>query len=480
MSHQQFLYKNFEFNPNTGELKLSYSVDDRYNFQEVFNFTIANSSVFKRRYAADINLRTAIQKACWALHLMAGISYYKAFLTPTITINTTMPDREEATFFEKFFLYGLGEFAYRNNLDLKPIVHFPSVYDSHHQATAMHDGNDNSEPTGDFSATNEPTYLIAVGGGKDSAVSIEILKELIHNNRRLAVCYCSSANPPAVLVNSVQQAQLLSLPIKRQISPLLISINQEVERHHAYNGHVPITAINSFACLLNALINNYSTVIFSNERSANVGNVEHHGMIANHQWSKSWEAEQLMHNFWEEKIVQDVEYMSLLRPLSEMAIAKIFAQKCREYFYIFSSCNRNFKLFNTSGRMLWCNNCDKCRFVFLILAAFINKTELINIFGSNLLNDPEQLEGYRELLGLSGHKPFECVGEIEEARAAIGLILQRGEYQEDAGFKQLCTELQALGYHEEQFHRSIEQALTPDFQQGYLELNMQTILQRYL
>ena len=40
---------------------------------------------------------------------------------------------------------------------------------------------------------------------------------------------------------------------------------------------------------------------------------------------------------------------------------------------------------------------------------------MINIFGKNLFEDETQLEGFKELCGVSGFKPFECVGEIEES-----------------------------------------------------------------
>jgi hypothetical protein len=49
------------------------------------------------------------------------------------------------------------------------------------------------------------------------------------------------------------------------------------------------------------------------------------------------------------------------------------------------------------------------------------RDRLIGIFGRNLLAKPAHEHSFRELTGLAGQKPWECVGEIEEGRRVPGM-----------------------------------------------------------
>jgi hypothetical protein len=69
----------------------------------------------------------------------------------------------------------------------------------------------------------------------------------------------------------------------------------------------------------------------------------------------------------------------------------------------------------------WCGVCPKCQFVFLALAPFLPKPRLMAIFGRNLLDEPALAAGFDALIEYREHKPFECVGEGRESRAAISM-----------------------------------------------------------
>ena len=161
-----------------------------------------------------------------------------------------------------------------------------------------------------------------------------------------------------------------------------------------------------------------------------MGNLAIEGFDVNHQYSKSFDFEsELAHYF--QSLLPGFRYFSLLRPLSELEIAKLFSRSPR-YHAVFSSCNGNYKLNNTAAKTArWCLNCPKCRFVFLALAPFLPKTELLAIFGGNLLADPAQQSGFAALVGRGTHKPFECVGEIEESQAAFFLLTQNPVWQQE-------------------------------------------------
>jgi len=107
-----------------------------------------------------------------------------------------------------------------------------------------------------------------------------------------------------------------------------------------------------------------------------------------------------------------------LRYLDEVHIAELFS-KYPQYFTAFRSCNKG------SKEDKWCNNCPKCLFAFIMLYPFLDNKNLMNIFGENLFEKPNLLKTTKELLGISGHKPFDCVGTYKESRKAISLALKK-------------------------------------------------------
>ncbi|HQY50643.1 MAG TPA: endonuclease domain-containing protein, partial [Thermomonas sp.] len=139
-------------------------------------------------------------------------------------------------------------------------------------------------------------------------------------------------------------------------------------------------------------------------------------------------------------VAADLQYYSLLRPLSELAVARQFAKTDR-YDAHFSSCNRNFHILGERPTSRWCGVCPKCHFVFLALAPFLPKLRLVGIVGRNLLDDAAQQAGYDALLEYGDHKPFECVGEGRESRAAMATLAQRAEWREDVLVKRFANQI---------------------------------------
>jgi hypothetical protein len=192
-----------------------------------------------------------------------------------------------------------------------------------------------------------------------------------------------------------------------------------------------VTAVNSAILALAAILVDADQVVFSNERSASYGSLIPGTGEVNHQWSKGWGFERDFAAQLRRTVAADLRYYSLLRPLSELAVARQFARSDR-YDAHFSSCNRNFHLLGERPAQRWCGVCPKCHFVFLALAPFMPKPRLLNIFGRNLLDDPGQAPGFDALLEYRDHKPFECVGEGSESRAAMAALASIPSWREDA------------------------------------------------
>ncbi len=336
------------------------------------------------------------------LSLAASLSYFKAFAPAEMRVPDGLTAQERA-FLAAATTFGLGEFAYVNDL--------PEVFDTHIAGPelAADDTTDDAPPA-------PARLLVAVGGGKDSIVSIEALRDAGFEVELFSV------NSYAPIENTAAVAGLPLRSVRRRLDPALFRLNEA----GAPNGHVPVTAVNSILAVLTALALGFDTVVFSNEASSSYGNVVWHGRTVNHQWSKSLEFEGLLRDSLPAGAPQ---YLSLLRPITELRIARRFADHTA-YHQVFTSCNRAFKL-QEHERTTWCGNCPKCRFVFLCLAPFLSRDALLAIFsGRDLFADESQFEGFLELLGAEGLvKPFECVGEPDECRVALTLLRDHPDWQ---------------------------------------------------
>ncbi|QOW22784.1 UDP-N-acetyl-alpha-D-muramoyl-L-alanyl-L-glutamate epimerase [Novilysobacter avium] len=408
-----FRFVRCDFDPITGTATLVYAFDDGPELVETVTVPGAPFELDDARGAA-------VERALRLLHLVAGVSYYKAATPSKILIDSYAIDAATARLMETIYLNGLGEFAYRNGLDLHDRIRFPA--DAEDAASAA-------------SAGLRGHALVAIGGGKDSLVSIEALRALGIDQ---TVTWIGGSQ---LIKACAERTGLPTLNIGRALAPQLFDFN----RQGAWNGHIPVTAVNSAILVLAALLRGVDQVVFSNERSASYGSLirSEDGQTTtevNHQWSKGWAFESAFGDYVARHVAADLNYYSLLRPLSELAVARQFA-RIDHYDAWFSSCNRNFHILGERPVNRWCGVCPKCHFVFLALAPFMPKARLVGIFGRNLLDDPAQTAGYDSLLEYHDHKPFECVGEGIESRAAMAALVDRAEWREDALVKRFAEEI---------------------------------------
>jgi UDP-N-acetyl-alpha-D-muramoyl-L-alanyl-L-glutamate epimerase len=391
-------------------------VELHYGYQSGLRF--CESVDFHAPLPRASGLRQSFDAACSALCALAGVSYYKAFVPKRIVVEAPPLGESQLAFFRDLYLNGLGEFAVRNGLDLSDRVHFTSAAPAATTSAPAH------EPLPRRAA-------VLVGGGKDSLVSVEALRAAHEPMTLFAV------NPKKPILDCAAASGLPFLKVTRTLDPELFALNEA----GAYNGHVPITAIVSFIAIAAAFVQGFDAVVLSNERSANEATLEKDGVAVNHQFSKTSAAETEIARYVREHVSPTLDYFSLLRPLSELHIAQIFGKASR-YDGAFTSCNRAFRLRAAAPSERWCCDCPKCRFVFLMLATALPFERMIAIFGENLLDDESQLTGYEELTGLSGHKPWECVGEIGESCAAVLKLSARPEWKESFILRSLAPRLE--------------------------------------
>jgi hypothetical protein len=385
-----------------GKVTLSYALDEEIAFVEQLQLPIASREQLSE---ADIE---QVQPLLSLLHWVAGVSYFKTALPPQIVSDTTPPSPAVATLLEALYSEGLGELAYTNSLPGLPSPRFDGGASATPPVTAAASIAQPSDTTPE--ETKPQRILVPVGGGKDSAVAIEIVRQ---SGCELALFSIGDAAP---IMRTVAAAGLPHLLARRTLDPALPALNDA----GAFNGHVPITAIVTCVALLTAALNGFDAVAMANERSASAGNVVWDGVEVNHQFSKGLRAERLLSAALAE-VAPGLRSFSVLRPASELAIARAFARSER-YHDAFTSCNAIFRLDPALRAASWCCDCPKCRFVFLALAPFSEPAHLRAVFGRDLLAEDDQFDGFALLTATGGHKPFECVGEEQESLAAIRLL----------------------------------------------------------
>lgn len=379
-SYNTFVFRSYTFNVDTKTLSLTYGYDESITFIEtyVFDFDFIE-------YSAEA-LDTAFQH----LFFIAGVSYYKAYLAPGIRVDQGQIDLQLATFLSDTYQKGLGEFFYVNHLDPRASINFPI----------------NQQQIRNMVSVTSDGCLVGLGGGKDSLVSVELLR----NNQDVTTW---SLGHGTQLQPLVERVGLPHFAVRRNWDKKLLELN----KNGAYNGHVPISAILACVGIVVAILSGKRDVVVSNEHSANEPTLSYNGVAINHQYSKSEEFEADYQRLLRSTFGDTIRYYSLLRPFSEIRISELFANHFSTYKDVFSSCNRAFV--HSSDQMSWCGECPKCAFVFLAFTPFINGTELERLFGKNLLTDKSLVNTYRQLLGIEGDKPLECVGEIQESRSAM-------------------------------------------------------------
>ena len=389
---QTFYFTWYDFDPTTLKASFFYSFDHEINFTETIDFVCPE---FTPINTIDSEIMHTL---LFHLSLAIGISYYKLYPTQNLVIESWSLTEDQKAFWKTFYIQGLGEFFFRNNLSPVWLINFIN-------GTKI-------TPQKPFSSSSQ-IPMIAIGWGKDSIVSIELIKKL--NIPFYTSTFGKDYYLHKVVGDKIWAPRLLMV---RTIDPLLFDMNQQ----GYYNGHVPISGIIAFVLTTAAYLYNYKYIIMSNEKSANEGNTVMDGIEINHQRSKSYQFESDFSEYIKKYLSPDVEYFSLLRGIYELKIAKLFS-KYSEYFDIFSSCNNNFKIIEknktTAHRRCW--HCPKCAFVYTTLRPYLNDEDTQNIFGQELYDNRKLFTTYKELLGIDGIKPFECVGTNEEVTYAMYL-----------------------------------------------------------
>ncbi len=392
--YPEFIYEGYEATEGEKGLELC------YHFQIPGLARFSPSWKFPK---GDLKRGALRKQLIFSLGMVELVSYWKLTCSPCVVVKAGYLSPEQIRWWKDLYFHGLGEFFYVNQINnVDPEEFMELVVDP----SLEKDTRELPQET-----WKEDTVLVPIGGGKDSAVTLELLKEAG------ASCYGYVINPRGATIHTAEVAGIPNdrmILVKRTLDKTMLDLNQQ----GYLNGHTPFSAIVAFSSLIAAALYGLPYIALSNESSANESTVS--GSTVNHQYSKSFHFEKAFHQYVEDYLPGSSCYFSLLRPLSEFQIARYFAEK-KQYHEIFRSCNVG------SKEDVWCGHCSKCLFVSLILSPFLRQDEVIHIFGRDMLEDESLYPLLEKLTGIQEEKPFECVGSRDEVNTAIVLTIRRLE-----------------------------------------------------
>ena len=410
---ESFIYEDFHYSVENGE------------FHAVFDFVLKPYCHFERNEMESRNLKQIefhpnfkipsrsfyhwhdipkplLDNIIFHIGMIELISYWKIACPKQVIVKPFALDEEQIKWWKKLYFNGLGEFFYVNGIQTNINDFMTIMY-----------GRGVPRPCKSSSLLTEQT-LIPVGGGKDSVVTLELLKNCIPAipliiNPRGATNDCVAA---------AGYTEDQTAIIKRTLDPTMLKMNAE----GYLNGHTPFSAMLAFYTVLLGFATKSKYIALSNESSANEPTVP--DTEINHQYSKSVAFENDFRQYVKKYIDADIQYFSFLRPLNELQIARFFS-RAKDYHKVFRSCNAGSKTDS------WCGKCPKCLFTWLALSPFLKRSELTDIFGKDLLKDNDLRHTLDQLDGSVEVKPFECVGTVGEVRACVNKILQTDDNLRD-------------------------------------------------
>ncbi len=399
--YSTFRYKNYSIDEDNSNviLSFSFSIDGLEKFESVIKIEKDNLEIFKKMTFEEFKNDSLVNEIVKNIGLVELVSYIKCTCSKNIIVECFDLDDFQKSWFTKLYYNGLSEMLYRNSINIEKEELFQFVNGNEKTYNSVIKANSAiSEKMSELNGN-----LVLVGGGKDSCVTLELLNNDFNKNMALVV------GKRGAMIDTLKVAGYTDnkiIKVDRIIDQRLISLNQK----GFLNGHTPFSALLAFLSYLIAYMSCKKYIVLSNEQSSNQSNIL--GTNVNHQYSKSYEFESDFLNYCNKYFKTPIKYFSILRPITELQIASIFS-KYDKYFKAFKSCNVGLK------NNIWCGNCSKCLFVYVILSPFLSQEELIDIFSKDLFNDKQLENIFIDLIGEGNTKPFECVGTFDEINVCI-------------------------------------------------------------
>lgn len=262
--------------------------------------------------------------------------------------------------------------------------------------------------------------LAFCGGGKDSLVGMKLLE-------RAGIPYATFAYSNTIYGRAEHQHDLIGGLIavcapsnQHQLRVYDSFVDAPVlqaypDIHEILAAETPTSLLAALPVLLQ---HRYCNMVLAHERSANTGNLiwEITGEDINHQWGKSYAAEQLLNHYLQTEFMTNCAYFSILQPVYDTVIFNLLRQD-EALIGATHSCNIH---------KPWCCHCPKCAYVWLNYMAYLDIDKVRQVFPDNLFDIEANQLWFYQMLGLGEHTPFECIGQVGETILAFELCRRKG------------------------------------------------------
>ena len=250
--------------------------------------------------------------------------------------------------------------------------------------------------------------LVPVGGGKDSCVTASLLHGDPEKNRFFTV-NDQKARTDTVLAAGYTEQEIVRA--YRTIDRTLLDLNAK----GFLNGHTPFSAIVAFLSYYCAYLIGATDIVLSNEASANESNIA--GTEVNHQYSKSYDFECDFATYCARRLTDEFDISACCAP----------SRNCRSQNSL-PLCRSTMKRSQLQPREQAERLVRQMRKmpvrVFHPFPVY-GFDRLCEIFGADLLDDPDLCADFDGLCGFSPVKPFECVGTASELCAALWMTAEK-------------------------------------------------------
>jgi hypothetical protein len=393
--HPRFTYEDYAVERVGDDLRFTFSFTMAPDI--AFAPTTTLRAVDRTRLAAVP--AEALDTLAFHVGMIELLSYWKTACAPEIVIKAGALDADQVAWWRDLVLHGMREFFFVNGIDFRQDDLFTLV-------TSTRAGR----PAARFDAALPADEdLVLVSGGKDSAFTLEFLRESGHRVRALFLNPAPAARDVARVAGCER-----AVVVERTLDPTMLAMN----RQGYLNGHTPFSAYLAFLGALCAVVYGHRHVVVSNERSCDEPAAHYLGADVIHQYSKTYRFEEMVAAYVRRHLASDARFWSLLRPLYELQVVKLFSAFPRQ-FPVFRSCNAG------SKANAWCGRCAKCLSIYTALYPFVSEVEIRAIFGDDLFARADLVPLARALAGLTDTRPLECVGAIDETLAAFHLSVTK-------------------------------------------------------
>ncbi|RLD54349.1 MAG: hypothetical protein DRJ05_14860, partial [Bacteroidetes bacterium] len=238
-----FAFEGFSYEQSSKglEIRFHFNLADQFHFYPKLVF-------YKKDFKNWPIGKSVLDNLVFHLGMIELISYWKAACSPKLIIKPYRINDKQIAWWKKLYFHGLGEFFYLNGIEVTE----DDFIDIHSTSEKRLES---------FSIPLENKVLVLIGGGKDSVVTLELLKG--HYEVSPFILNPRGASLQTIDVAGFHENNVVT--VNRFLDKKLLELNDL----GFLNGHTPFSAMLAFVSLITATLGGFKHIALSNESSAN-------------------------------------------------------------------------------------------------------------------------------------------------------------------------------------------------------------------